>query len=124
MSTGLIIAIVVVAIVLIAVIAFVMPRARERARERELQRRREQVAGEHREIAEERSAEAEIAEQTARRERAEAALHEQRAEAAERGMADDELRHRESLAEPEREGSGRFARTPEEEKADRPTRPT
>jgi Flp pilus assembly protein TadB len=90
-STGLIIAIVVIAIVLIALFAFVMPRARARAREREISRRRDEVAGAHRERADDRAARAEYAEQQARRERAEAELHESRARLHERGLADDEL---------------------------------
>jgi FtsZ-interacting cell division protein ZipA len=102
MSTGLIIVIVVVAIILIALVAFVMPRMRRqaqvRARERELEQRRERVADAHRVEAQERSRQADMAEQKARmaeteakRERAEAELHEQRAQTHESGMADHEL---------------------------------
>ncbi len=102
MDTGLIIAIVVVALILLAIVAFVMPRmqrqAKVRARERELEQRRERAAGEHRAEAQERSRQAEMAEQKAKlaeteakRERAEADLHEQRAQTTESGMADHEL---------------------------------
>jgi flagellar biosynthesis/type III secretory pathway M-ring protein FliF/YscJ len=105
MSTGLIIAIVVVAILLIALFAVVMPRARAKAREREIMRQRDEVAGAHRDHAEDRAARAEYAEQQARRERAEADLHESRARLHERGLADDELD-----AERERLGGDRGAR--------------
>src|SRR4051794_3003874 len=91
MSTGLIIAIVVIVALIILLFAVVMPRARAKAREREMERRRGEVAGAHRERAEDRAARAEIAEHEARRERAEAELHESRARLHERGLADDEL---------------------------------
>jgi type II secretory pathway pseudopilin PulG len=91
MSTGLIIAIVVVAIVIIALLAFVMPRMRARSRERQITRRREEVAGAHREVASERMAAADRAEREARAQRAEAELHESRAELHDEGLADDEL---------------------------------
>jgi hypothetical protein len=68
-----------------------MPRARAKAREREVARQRDEVAGAHRERAEDRAARAEIAEHEARRERAEAELHESRARLHERGLADEEL---------------------------------
>jgi flagellar biosynthesis/type III secretory pathway M-ring protein FliF/YscJ len=110
MSTGLIIAIVVIAVVLIALFAFVMPRARAKARERELVRQRDEVAGAHRERAEDRAARAEYAEQQARRERAEADLHESRARLHERGLADDELDvERERLGTADRDRGERFA---------------
>src|SRR3954469_21679618 len=91
MSTGVIIAIVVVAILLIALFAFVLPRSREKARERQVVRRREEVAGAHREVAQERLAEADRAERAARAQRAEAELHESRASLHEEGLADDDL---------------------------------
>ena len=110
MSTGLIIAIVVVAILLIALFAVVMPRARAKAREREIMRRRDEVAGAHRDQAEDRAARAEYAEQQARRERAEADLHESRARLHERGLADDELdAERERLGTADADRSERFA---------------
>jgi hypothetical protein len=91
MSTGAIIAIVVVAILLIALFAYILQRSRERARERQIIRRREEVAGAHREVAEERMAAADRAEREARAQRAEAELHESRAALHEQGLADDEL---------------------------------
>ena len=91
MSTGLIIAIVAVVVLLIVLFAFVLPRSKAKAREREVARRRDEVAGAHREHAEERATRAEMAEKEAARERAEAELHETRAKMHERGMADDEL---------------------------------
>jgi Flp pilus assembly protein TadB len=110
MSTGIIIAIVVIAIVLIALFAFVMPRARARARERNVIRQRDEVAGAHRERAEDRAARAEYAEQQARRERAEADLHESRARLHERGLADDELdAERDRLGTAEGDRGERFA---------------
>jgi hypothetical protein len=108
--SGLIIAIVVIAVVLIALFAFVMPRARAKAREREIVRQRDEVAGAHRDRAEDRAARAEYAEQQARRERAEADLHESRARLHERGLADDELdAERERLDTADGERSERFA---------------
>jgi hypothetical protein len=110
MSTGLIIAIVVIAIVLIALFAFVMPRARAKAREREIIRQRDEVAGAHRERAEDRAARAEYAEQEARRERAEADVHESRARLHERGLADDDLdAERDRLGTAEGDRRDRFA---------------
>jgi hypothetical protein len=91
MSTGAIIAIVVIALVLLAVVAFVLPRTRARAREREINRRRQEVAGAHREVAEDRMERAQRAERIARAERAEAEMHASRAELHEQGLADDEL---------------------------------
>jgi hypothetical protein len=101
MSTGLIIAIVVVALILLALLVF-LPRMREKARvkarERELGQRREAVAGQHREVADTRAAEAERAEREARmaqkeadRQRAEAELHQEKAEMHQHGQADHEL---------------------------------
>jgi hypothetical protein len=91
MTTATIIAIVVIALILLAIVAFVLPRSRARAREREVIRRREEVAGAHREVAQERETRAEQAERVARAERAEAELHASRAELHEQGLADDEL---------------------------------
>jgi type II secretory pathway pseudopilin PulG len=91
MSTGLIVAIVVVALIIIGVVAFLLPRMRARSHERAVERRREEVAGAHREVAEQRMAEAQRAERIARAERAEAELHQSRAELHEQGLADDEL---------------------------------
>jgi flagellar biosynthesis/type III secretory pathway M-ring protein FliF/YscJ len=110
MSTGIIIAIVIIAIVLIALFAVVMPRARARARERQIVRQRDEVAGAHRERADDRAARAEYAEQQARRERAEADLHESRARLHERGLADDELdAERDRLGTAEGDRGERFA---------------
>jgi hypothetical protein len=91
MSTGAIIAIVVIAIVLLALIAVVLPRMRAQSRERQVDRRRQEVAGAHREVAQERLAEADRAEREARAQRAEAELHESRAALHEEGLADDDL---------------------------------
>jgi hypothetical protein len=91
MSTGTIIAIVVIALVVLAVFAVILPRSRARSRERQVARRREEVAGAHREVAEERLSRAQQAERIARAERAEAELHESRAALHEEGLADDEL---------------------------------
>jgi multidrug efflux pump subunit AcrA (membrane-fusion protein) len=91
MSTGTIIAIVVIALIILAVIAFVVPRMRANSRERQIARRREEVAGAHREVAEERMTRAEQAERVARAERAEAEMHASRADLHEQGLADDEL---------------------------------
>jgi hypothetical protein len=91
MSTGAIIAIVVIAVILIALVAVVLPRTRARSRERQVVRRREEVAGAHREVAEERLADADRAEREARAQRAEAELHESRAALHEEGLADDDL---------------------------------
>jgi flagellar biosynthesis/type III secretory pathway M-ring protein FliF/YscJ len=103
MSTGVIVAIVVVAILLLLLFAVVLPRSRAKARERRLTQRRDEVAGAHRERAEQRSARAEMAEHQAARERAEAELHETRARLHERGLADDELDHeRERLGSDDR----------------------
>jgi type II secretory pathway pseudopilin PulG len=107
MSTGVIIAIVVVAVLLVALFAFVLPRMRERSRERQIVRRREEVAGAHREVAEERMAAADRAEREARAQRAEAELHESRAALHEEGLADDRLEdeHRRFVRE-DRDGDG------------------
>ncbi len=110
MSTGVIVALVVVVVVIALVVAFAMPRMRVKARERELGQRRERVATEHREEAEGRMKNADVAERKARmaeqeaqRERAEAQLQQERAELHEKGLADHEL-----VADDERE---RFAGT-------------
>jgi hypothetical protein len=91
MSTGAIIAIIVIAIVLIALVAVVLPRIRGRSRERQVIRRREEVAGAHREVAQDRLADADRAEREARAQRAEAELHESRAALHEEGLADEDL---------------------------------
>jgi Flp pilus assembly protein TadB len=91
MSTGAIVAIIVAALVIIAIVAFVLPRSRAQSRERQVRNRREEVAGAHREAADERMARADVAEREARRERAEAELHESRAQLHQEGLADDEL---------------------------------
>jgi hypothetical protein len=91
MSTGAIIAIVVIAIVLLALVAVVLPRMRAQSRERQVVRRREEVAGAHREVAQERLADADRAEREARAQRAEAELHESRAALHEEGLADEDL---------------------------------
>jgi predicted Holliday junction resolvase-like endonuclease len=106
MSTGAIIAIVVVAIVLIALFAVVLPRMRARSRERQVMRRREEVAGAHREVASERLAAADRAEREARAQRAEAELHESRAALHEEGMADDELADEHRRFVRDRDGDG------------------
>ena len=110
MTTAIILIVVVAALILLAV-TLVMPRAREKARERELERRRGEVAGAHRDQAQERVAKAEAAEQHAERERAEAELHEARARLHERGLADDELdteRERMTDGDETRAGGDRF----------------
>jgi hypothetical protein len=89
--TTAIVAIVVVAALILLAVMLVMPRAKAKARERELEQRRDEVAGAHREHADQRVAKAEVAEHHAARERAEAELHEARARLHERGLADDEL---------------------------------
>ena len=105
MTTGAIIAIVVAAIVIIALLALVLPRLRGKKREREIVRRREQVAGAHREVARERLADADRAEREARAQRAEAELHESRAALHEDGLADEDLgeEHRRFVRERETE---------------------
>jgi hypothetical protein len=89
--TTAIIVIVVIAILALILAMVVMPRARARARERELENHREEVAGAHRDHAQQRLAKAEVAEHEAARERAEAELHESRARLHEQGLADDDL---------------------------------
>jgi FtsZ-interacting cell division protein ZipA len=126
--------------------------AEMKKRERELGQRREHRAEEHRAEAAERRGEAEMAEQRAhmaeteaQRQRAEADMREQRAQMHERGMADDELieesererfagtsatggdadrpMHEPASADEAREQErGRFARAPESERADDPSR--
>jgi Flp pilus assembly protein TadB len=101
----------VVIALIVLLLAFILPRSRAKARERELNRRREEVAGAHRDQAEERAARAEMAEKEAARQRAEAELHETRAKLHERGMADDELdadRQRLGTADGEGRTSERF----------------
>ena len=90
MTTAIIVIVVIAVVALIAAMV-VMPRMRARAQERELQHHREEVAGAHRDHAQQRQAKADIAEQQAARERAEAELHETRARLHEQGLADDEL---------------------------------
>jgi Flp pilus assembly protein TadB len=107
MSTGTIVAIVVVALILVALFAFILPRARARARERRIEHRRQEVAGAHREVANERLARAELAEREARRERAEAELHESRANLHEQGLADDRLEEdHDRFVREDRDGDG------------------
>jgi type II secretory pathway pseudopilin PulG len=114
MSTGAIIAIIVVAVIVVVLFAVVMPRVRAGRREREIARRREEVAGAHREVADQRMARAERAERLARAERAEAELHSSRAELHEQGLADDEL---DDAPEPGRfERDRETDRTPEGER--------
>jgi biopolymer transport protein ExbB/TolQ len=91
MTTGTIVAIVIAALIVIAVLAFAMSRSRATARERLVRRRREEVAGAHREVAEERAARADRAERMARAERADAEAHTARADLHEQGLADDDL---------------------------------
>lgn len=91
MSTGAIIAIVVAAAIIILIVAVLMPRLRAKQEERRLVSRRQEVAGAHRERAQDRIAEADMAEKEAQRRRAEAELHETRAEMHDRGLADDNL---------------------------------
>jgi hypothetical protein len=109
--TTVIVAVVVIAAVILLAMMFVMPRARAKARERELEHRREEVAGAHRDRAQERAAKAEVAEHHAARERAEAELHETRARLHESGLADDELdteRERLTDSRDTRAGDDRF----------------
>jgi predicted Holliday junction resolvase-like endonuclease len=91
MSTGTIVVIVVAALILIAIFAILMPRLRARREERLIEGRRQEVAEAHREHADTRMAQAEMAEREARAQRAEAELHQQRAEMHQRGMADEDL---------------------------------
>jgi predicted Holliday junction resolvase-like endonuclease len=91
MSTGAIVAIVVAAAIIILILAVLMPRMRAKQEERRLVSRRQEVAGAHRERAQDRIAEADLAEKEAQRRRAEAELHETRAEMHDRGLADDNL---------------------------------
>lgn len=119
MSTGAIIAIVVVALLIVALIAFVLPRSRARARERQVVRRREEVAGAHREVAQERMAEADRIEREARAQRAEAEMHESRAALHEEGMADDDLAEEHRRFVRERDSDGAVDR---DEATDRPRR--
>ena len=101
MSTGLIVAIVIVALIIIALL-FLLPRMRQAAAhkkaERELHSRREAVATEHRQEAQQRETRAEeaerkarMAQQSAEKERVEANMKREQADLHERGMADDEL---------------------------------
>jgi hypothetical protein len=119
MSTGAIIAIVVIALIIIALLAFVLPRRRAIARERQIARRRREVAGAHREVAEERIARADRAERVARAERAEAELHQSRAQLHEEGLADDELadEHQRFVRDRDRDGD---ASMPDTRAADDP----
>jgi flagellar biosynthesis/type III secretory pathway M-ring protein FliF/YscJ len=107
MSTAAIVAIVVIALLVIALVAFVLPRSRARQRERQIHRRREQVAGAHHEVAQERLAEADRAEREARAQRAEAELHESRAALHEEGLADDDLaaEHQRFVRDGDRDGA-------------------
>jgi biopolymer transport protein ExbB/TolQ len=91
MSAGVIIAIVVIAVIILAVLAFALPRARARRHEQYVVRRRQAVAGAHREAADERFARAEVAEREARVQRAEAELHQSEARLHDHGAADDRL---------------------------------
>jgi FtsZ-interacting cell division protein ZipA len=144
MSTGLIIAIVVAALILIALFAFVLSRARRSAESKRANAsssRVARVAGEQRAEAEERRSQAAMAEQRAqmaeseaKRERAETEL---RAQMHEGGMADHELvdaSEHERFAGTSAAGDadrpmqepvdgGRFARQPETERTDDPSRP-
>jgi ABC-type multidrug transport system fused ATPase/permease subunit len=107
MSTVAVVVIVVAVVVLLALLLVALPRARARSRERALEQRRGEVAGAHRERAEERLVRAEYAEREAQRERAEAELHESRARLHEHGLADDELdTERERLADAPPSGDG------------------
>jgi biopolymer transport protein ExbB/TolQ len=99
MSTAVLIVIVVVVVVLIlAAVMLVIPRMRAAARQREIDQRRDRAVTRHRDEAEDRTKQAELAErhariaqQEAQRERAEAQLHEERADMHEEGLVDHEL---------------------------------
>ena len=100
MSTGLLVVIIVVVVLIVVLLVLFSMRGRMAARrhERELERRRDEAAGEHREVAQAREQRADVAERKARiaaaeadRERAEAQIHEETARAHEQGLADDEL---------------------------------
>ena len=99
MSAGLIVAIVVVVVVLIALVVFAIPRARKAREQRQLEERRGAVVDRHRQEAQDREAQADVAEREAARQRAEADLHQARARVHERGLADDELRSADSPEE-------------------------
>jgi hypothetical protein len=97
MDAGIIVAIIVV-VVVVAVLLALMPRLRHKREERRLGAAREERAGEHRDVAEDRRTRARLAEHEAARARAEAerakaeaGLHEARADLHDRGMADEEL---------------------------------
>lgn len=109
MSTGAIIAIVVIALIVIALVAVALPRMRAQSRERQVDRRRQEVAGAHHEVAQERLADADRAEREARAKRAEAELHESRAALHEEGLADDDLatEHQRFVREGDRDADGR-----------------
>ena len=94
MNAGLIVAIVVVVVVLIALVVFAIPRARKAREQRQLEERRGAVVDRHRQEAQDREAQADVAEREAARQRAEADLHQARARVHERGLADDELPQR------------------------------
>jgi Flp pilus assembly protein TadB len=107
MSTGAIIAIVVIVVLILIALAYALPRSRARQRERQVSRRREEVAGAHREVARENLADADRAEREARAQRAEAELHESRAALHEEGLADDDLaaEHQRFVRDRDRDGA-------------------
>jgi uncharacterized membrane protein len=110
MSTGATIAIVAGAVILLLILLVAVRRltARRRA-ERRLEGRRQEVAGAHRDAAQERTARADLAEREAQRARAEAEEHRARAALHEHGLADDQLDRDDEIARTERSESDRAA---------------
>jgi predicted Holliday junction resolvase-like endonuclease len=91
MSTGAVIAIIVIVVIILLLLAVVLPRMRTRRAQHRRDSRRSELAGAHREAAEEQDARARAAERMARRAEAEAELHKAQADLHDRGLADDEL---------------------------------
>jgi cytochrome c-type biogenesis protein CcmH/NrfG len=105
MSAGAIVAIIIAAAIVLTLLLVLLPAARRRKQERAVRARRDEVATAHRSEADDRLAEARLAEKEAARRRAEAELHQERAELHQRGLADDQLD-----SEHERVQEGRFVR--------------
>ena len=105
MDTGAIIAIAVIAAIILIAVLVALPRMRSKAADRKLDNKRQEVASQHREEADTRTREAEMAEARAQQQRSEAELaqaeankqrsdaeiHAKRAELHEEGLADEDL---------------------------------
>ena len=105
MDTGAIIAIAVIAAIILIAVLVALPRMRSKAADRKLDNKRQEVASQHREEADTRTREAEMAEARAQQQRSEAELaqaeankqrsdaeiHAKRAELHDQGLADHEL---------------------------------